>query len=404
MPPGSSAGPSLTTIHAGEPLPQLLRASLLLSGPVDVAEDWRARAIQYLGQAGYDGIVLVPEPRPQVEHPPSPERVAAWQADLLERVDAVLLWLPGAVGFLAGELIGRLSRSGRLVVGVQPGAGTPDAERVIGLLAGRKVPLARSLEDAVRMVLPMVLPSSPRRGGERSVPLSLWRSPSFQRWYQSLRRAGHRLEELQVEWTFRSRGVGRPPFLWAVRPRVRIAGEGREYSVEAVIGRPDVSSVVLYKPQPHKGGGRGDTLVVLVREFRAAGRGESGSVRLLPGGSAQRASERETDPTTTAVQEVLEETGLRLLPNQLEPVPLGSRQVASTLSSHVANLFRAELTAEQLVYLRDIERSKQPLGSGPSERCYLEIRSLTEAAASPDLDWGQLGMLHAALAAVQVGG
>ncbi|MFC8867293.1 hypothetical protein ACFUAC_06495 [Streptomyces sp. NPDC057148] len=41
---------------------------------------------------------------------------------------------------------------------------------------------------------------SRRTGGERAVPLVVWRSERFQRWYATLRSAGCRLLDARLEW------------------------------------------------------------------------------------------------------------------------------------------------------------------------------------------------------------
>jgi hypothetical protein len=42
--------------------------------------------------------------------------------------------------------------------------------------------------------------ASHRTGGERAVPLAVWRSEPFQRWYATRRTAGCRLLDARVEW------------------------------------------------------------------------------------------------------------------------------------------------------------------------------------------------------------
>jgi 8-oxo-dGTP pyrophosphatase MutT (NUDIX family) len=237
-------------------------------------------------------------------------------------------------------------------------------------------------------------PGALRRGGERAVPLILWRSPGFQSWYKALRSAGHRLDDAQLEWSYRSKAAGRPPLLWAMRPRVYLPTEHRHKSGEVVVGRSDVSATVLYYRQ----GRRAETLVALVREFRSAVRNQKGYGLMLPGGSAAQATEREQDARSTALKEVAEETGLRLEPGQLQAVLAGDRQLVASLSCHHSHLFRAELSAEQLQKLRATAAAGRPLGANPNERCFVTLHTLRELQEDPDLDWSQLGMLLHALA------
>jgi hypothetical protein len=187
------------------------------------------------------------------------------------------------------ELWGSWQRSSRVVLGVPPDQAAPESASRL------HIPVARSPGEAVEQALAMLRPGQIRRGGERTVPLLLWRSPGFAAWYQALRKAGHRLEDAQLEWSYRSRGAGRPPLLWALRPRVFVMGERRHKSGEVVIGRTDISASVLYYPS--QSGDPLDTLVALVREYRSAVRNRLGFGLMLPGGSAAMASERSARST-----------------------------------------------------------------------------------------------------------
>jgi len=385
-------------VYALEAPPAVFGASIFLGGSSE--EGWREEALYLLKSRGFDGVVLSPEPRPGPESgrrqnltAGDRDRLHAWQDEALQHCDLILMWLPPEAlsDFQVVEAWGQWHRSGKLILG------TPLREGpLVDTAHRRRIPIGNSLAELVAMAQQTVQPGAHRRGGERLVPISLWRSPSFQSWYRALTHAGHRLEGVEVEWTHRARGVSRPPFLWAVRPRIQVRGERRQLGGEVVIGRADISATVLYHRPPSAP--LSETLVVLVREFRAAVRNRSGFAWMLPGGSAARASERSQDPRTTAAQEVLEETGLRLPPEQLEPVPLGDRQLLASLVSYHAQLFRAALQPEQLAALRVTADAGQPLGATPSERCYVTVRTLAELCADPDLDWSQLGMLYCALA------
>jgi hypothetical protein len=152
-----------------------------------------------------------------------------------------------------------------------------------------------------------------RRGGERHVPLHIWRTEAFQAWYRQLCQAGHRLDEASVSWVFSSRGKG--VFAWVPRVRVWIAGEQRHKENEWFLGRPDIACAVLY----HRPSGTDllDTRVVLVREFRSAARTRDGFVHELPGGSSWHTG---ASPIQVACTEVEEETCLRIAPERLRPL------------------------------------------------------------------------------------
>jgi 8-oxo-dGTP pyrophosphatase MutT (NUDIX family) len=347
--------------------------------------------LRLLAERGYSGIVLLPEPR-EKGTAISPDRLSRWEDEALRHCDLILMWLPAEAlsDFAAIQRWGLLQRSGKLILGtpMHDGPLCQTAERL-------RIPLAHSLEALMTLGQQLCRPGVYRRGGERSVPLSLWRSPSFQSWLSALVHAGHRLDGIDLEWTHRARGIGRPPFLWAIRPRVQLSGERGLQNGEVVIGRADISATVLYhrsKATPLLA-----TQVVLVREFRAAVRNHGGYAWMLPGGSAARASERHHDARATAAQEIREETGLELASDLLEPVPLGDRQLLASLSSHHGHLFRAALSNAQLATLLQTASAGRPLGATPSERCYVSVRRLEELLAEPDLDWSQLGMVLYAL-------
>ncbi len=386
---------ALHAIHLGEPLPTAFSASVFLAGS---APGFREELFAQLGTSLFECVIFVPESRePSSAAASEPSRQEAWQSEALSLSDLLVLRLPEGEArspqLLA--LWAEWSRSGRLIVCGPHSDG-------LGRLPGQRLLFAETAADTAALILKFLRPGALRRAGERSVPLSLWRSPSFQSWYRALARAGHFLEDVEVEWTHRSRGIGRPPFLWAMRPRVRVRGERRQLSGEVVIGRADVSVTILF----HRPAGAAplDTQIVLVREFRAAVRNRSGFAWMLPGGSAAQAGERRSDPRHTAVQEVFEETGLRLPPEQLQALTAGDRQLVASLASYHAQVFRAELTDEQLASLRATAAAGRALGATPSERCFVTLRRLGELLSDPDFDWSHLGMLMFALGDLLGGG
>ncbi len=371
-----------------EPIPPAFSASLFVAG---VPGPWTQVVVAALRQAGWDGVVYLPAPGLVPDGDASQRtELSRWREEALRHSDGVLLWLGdgGQADPWLSELWGVWQRSSRVVLGVPKDQPTPDSASRL------HIPIARTVTEAVEQALAMLRPGHSRRGGERSIPLLLWRSPGFAAWYHALRKAGHRLEEAQLEWSYRSRAAGRPPLLWALRPRVFVVGERRHKSGEVVIGRTDVSASVLYHPSAS--GDVLDTLVVLVREYRSAVRNRLGFGLMLPGGSAATASERFHDPRTTAQREVTEETGLHIDPVQFVPIDAGDRQVAASLASYHCHLFRVLLRDDQLATLQAMASSGKPNGANVGERCYVTLRTVRELLASPDLDWSQLGMvLHA---------
>lgn len=380
------ASASLQIVRPPAAIPPSFTASLFLAGRGDGDGDgggWQAEVIEFLRQEGYAGLVYLPAADAATEE------LLAWEEEALRHADAILFHFAEAPDPLTRERWGAWRRTGKVVL-----CAAQDQQALRRAAARLRVPTGLTPREAVAHLLPLLRPGVPRRGGERAVPLVLWRSPAFQRWYRALRAAGNELDDVEVEWIYRPRaGPGRPPLIWALRPRVWVRAERRHKAGEIVVGRAEVSATVLYRPAAQVL----DTQVVLIREFRSAGTTADGYVWALPGGSAEHAADREQNAAITALREVQEETGLVLLPSQLEQVPGGARQLASTILSHRAHLFRAALTEEQLRTLQAAERAGRHHGANAGERCYVIVRPLRHLISGSQLDWGQLGMLLLAL-------
>lgn len=381
------------TIRPPAPIPAAFTASVYLAGPAaaDDAGGWRRRATELLGAGGFDGLVFDPQP---MADGGDAEQQAAWEEAALRQADAILFWRPGQWDAEVGAHWGAWRRSGKAVLGIgEPGPGRGPVFQAATRL---RVPVGHLLAEAVELLLPLLRPGAQRSGGERAVPLLVWRSPAFQRWYRDLRAVGNVLDDIEIEWSYRPRALsGKPPLLFAHRPKVWVRGERRHKAGEVVVARSDVSATVLYQPRPQLL----DTPVVLVREFRSAVHNRSGYVWELPGGSAERAAEADHDPRLTALREVEQETGLTLKPPQIQPVPVGARQVSATLLCHRAHLFRAILSGEQLESLRRSEERGTRFGANPSERCYVAVRTVGEIVRNGNVDWTQIGMILYALGA-----
>src|SRR5258708_3293070 len=91
-------------------------------------------------------------------------------------------------------------------------------------------------------------PGARRPGGQRHVPLLLWRTASFQRWYCAQAAAGNALLSARVVWTFRVGPTRRSAFYWAAHVQVHVAAENRVKANEVVISRPALSVLALYRP------------------------------------------------------------------------------------------------------------------------------------------------------------
>ncbi len=373
-------------IYARQPFPPAWEAALFLAGPTPRAQDvssWRPEALRLLKACGYRGVVFVPE-APNGEYQSSYIQQVEWERQAMSFADCILFWVPRDLqrlpGFTTNVEFGIWSRSAKAVLGFPP-----DAEKcryLRWLAEAERIPMRSSLSDTVEVCVTRLSRGGLRKDGERAVPLFLWRTESFQHWYRALRAAGNRLESANLLWSFTPARASKP-FAWILWVKVWVAAEERFKANEFVLSRSDIAVTLLHGPLQSD---LLDTEVVLVREFRSPGRTSDGFVHGLPGGSSPR---EHVLPVETAVDEVTEETGMRIAPTRW--VPVGVRQLDGTLSTHVAHAFRVELTAEEMEQARGLAALGTRRGV-ETERAYLQIRRMRDLLKDLRVDWAMLGM------------
>lgn len=381
----------VVVVHANEEPPPWWDAAVFLAGPLPRSADvpsWGPEAVALLRDRWRRTgrlVVFTPELREGVLADYTGQ--VAWEHRSLNWADTIVFWVPRDLvtmpAFTTNIEFGTWYDTGKVVLGAPPDA--PKNEYLQELAASAGAPVTATLGGAVDAALDMVGTGARRTGGERSVPLMVWRTESFQSWYGAQRRARNELLDARVEWTFRV-GPGRAFVLyWALHVQVHVAAEGRVKSNEVVISRPDTSQVVLY----HRGAALDDTTVVLVREFRSPAATSDGFVRELPGGSSADG----IAPVVRAVDEVREETGFVIGADRLRPV--GVRQVAATVTAHRAHVFAAAITFDELAWFR--ARQGTSHGADESERTWIEISTYGELLADARVDWSTLGMIARAV-------
>lgn len=382
----------MRVFYAGEPLPDATTCSVFLMGSSlradrGPAEPWRPAALRELADRGFRGEVFVPESR-DGNCPADDTGLPGWEDAALRRTDRILAWVPGDAAdpsepATADEWVYWAGRDpARLVLGIPPGVAHARHRQAYAQRFG--VPVVGTLAEACAAAADA---GEDRRGGECEVPLHVWRTASFQNWYAAQRAAGNVLHGAAIEWVFRVRDGA--VLFWALRVDVYVAAENRRKTNEVVVGRPDVSAVVLYRPGPDLLG----TEVVLVREFRSPAATADGYVWELPSGSTSRPGR---DPVDTAAEEVAEEVGLRLPRAAFRPH--GARQVAGTISTHRAHVFSAELTPAQVAELRAREAAGTPYGlAEESERTFVRVRTLKQILDETPADWATLGVILSVL-------
>lgn len=379
-------------VYAFEEAPQSYAKSLFLAGPTPRDEQtlsWRPEALRLLEKSGYDGVVFVPEARDKTWRSDYDGQIA-WEDKHLHMADCILFWVPRELksmpAFTTNDEWGTWKYSGKCVFGAPTNASKTNYQRHYAKKLG--VPTAQTLQDTIALALTMLSDGRERMGGEREVPLYIWRTQHFQSWYQAQKNAGNRLDGAEVT-VLRWVGPKGKPFLIAVRPTIFNPNEQRSHSNETVIIRPDIATMVLYCPgkTAHK------TMVAIVREFRVASSGADGLVWEVPGGSSFTPME----PILLAIAETDEEVGLRFPEKRVRKV--SSRQLAGTLSSHKADCFAVKLNVRELKWLKEESRKKIPHGEQDSgERTYIEVLTVAELLDSPNPDWTTIGMVMSAIA------
>lgn len=427
----------MQVVYALQDFPEEWTSAIFLAGPTPRAEhpvdSWRPEAIKFLEDEGFDGVVIVPEAEGGKWAQNYLDQIE-WETKGLNLADVVVFWVPRDLetmpAFTTNVEFGRWVDTLKLVLGHPKEA--PKTRYLDALLDEASQGHEEwhpTLEGTLRAAMARVGEGDLRRGGERYVPLHVWQTPMFQGWYASLKENGNRLDEAKLLWTF-VMPKARMVFSWVLWVKVWIEAEGRYKDIEWVFSRTDMSAVVLYQSWvPDK---RGEitgaqyhdvlkaTELVLIREFRSPVRNADGYVHEIPGGS----SVEDKTPLEVAKSEVAEETGLKLA-TTLESVThrylktaarrelhaqtglvvasqrfqeIGTRQVASTLSSHHVHLFAVELAESEMEQVRQLIAAGATQGvEEDTELTYLEIKTFDEVLTDGLLDWSMVGMISQAL-------
>lgn len=378
----------LTLVYAQEDLPDVdFSASIFLMGSLAKNEpSWYEEAIELLRAAGYRGVVFVPVDRVYGGHYKLDN--LDWEERCQQMADRILCRTPDGElklpDSLTADVWGGWKRSGKIVLCSPEGGWNGAYQRCFARML--RVPVAATLAEAVRLTLDKIGDGAKRSGGEREVPLHIWRTPSFQYWYAQLKAAGNRLEhayEVKTVWARQGTQV----FMWELHVDIFVTAENRHKANEIVIGRPSTSSVMLYRRREDSAHPINDLEWVSVREFRSAVATNDGWVRELPGGSDFATDLSWLD---IAVMEVFDETGLQIDPSRF--VYHGARQALATMSAHQAHLFSVELTAEEMAYAKLHEELKTVFGDG-EERTYIEVVTVGEVLANSAYDRSTVSMV-----------
>ncbi len=378
-------------IYAQEATPEKINKSVFLVGPTPRSaetQSWRPRMIQHLRDYGFKGTVFTPEPRDGSWHGNYLDQTG-WERRHLEMADVILAWVPRELehmpAFTTNVEFGRYVTSNRMFYGRPDNA--PKTRYLDWLFETETgYPPCNTMEDlAMSAVAALDGKGADRTGGERYVPLNIWNTEAFQRWYASQKAVGNRLDDARVLWNFTIPKI-RMVFAYILWVKVWIEAEQRWKENEFIFSRSDISSVLpIWKAKEVL-----DSKVVLVKEFRSPVRNSDSFVHELPGGSKFKGMGDEA--LKLAAEELAEETGLEIDPSRF--YYLSDRQLASTLSTHKAYLFAVELTDDELALAEAKAKKMETFGvAEDSERTYVEVRTVRELLASNDVDFSMLGMV-----------
>lgn len=389
----------MEVVYAGEEMPEKITKSIFLAGPTprnkEEQESWRPDALSILEDKGFDGVVFVPEDR-SGEFKHSYDDQVEWEEKYLNVADCIVFWVPRDLepdskgypkmaAFTTNVEFGTWQASGKIVFGAPPKA---TKNGYLKYYADKyNVPMSETLVDTLDDAMEMLGEGAEREGGERYVPLFIWKQESFQNWYKAQTEAGNRLEEARLLFNFRPR-YKNFVFLWVLHAKVYVKEEDRVKDNEFVLARPDISSVCLYY---ETGDSIFENKVILIKEFRTPAATDDGFVRELPGGSAINSG----NPEEIAAEEVHEETGFYLDPARLKSH--GARRLVGTLSSHKAHLYSAKITEEELEWFTSqdgIVHGKEE----DTERTFIEVHPVQNLIDNKLVDWTTLGMILQVLA------
>jgi len=147
-------------IYAKEALLGDFSKSIFLAGPTPRSKEvqsWRPEAIEFLKEAGFDGVVFSPEPRGTGWHGEYTDQIE-WEEQCLHRADCILFWIPRNLktlpGFTTNDEWGFWKASGKVVFGAPLDAPKVKYQRYYAIKL--KVPNANSLRETVHLAMEMI--------------------------------------------------------------------------------------------------------------------------------------------------------------------------------------------------------------------------------------------------------
>lgn len=380
---------ALTLVYAGEQIPQQINKSVFLAGPSLRSHNegmisWREKAIQILETLEYDGIVFIPEGRGGI-YPSSYDTQIHWETKCLNVADNILFYINRDVendilGLTTNSEFGQWMESGKCVLATEP---TADSVRYQEWWAKEiKVPAYHDMFNAIKFIMTEQGDGVYRTGGERFIPLEIWKLDQFQSWYKQVKLNGNTLEEARVLHVHRIPSNNKI-FAYSIWASVFITKEERRKTNEFIFSRPDISSCLLYywRPDPM------ECEVVLVSEFRTPVNNSKGLVYELPGGSSIKQG---VDPRVTMTEELHEECGFDAKQDKLEFV--SANQLASTMLTHKSHLYSYKLDRYELDAIK-ANVGKIFGNEQDTERTEIHVFRVADIIDADWIDWANLGQM-----------
>jgi ADP-ribose pyrophosphatase YjhB (NUDIX family) len=359
----------MKVVYLGEEVPKEFSHSIFLFGTMNKnGKSWRDEFCNYLEENGYNGVVFNPEPRDKNYDFQYGKAHIKWEFDVQNMSDIYVFWIDRDnknVGLTTNVDFGRTVKIRNVIYG-RPKDKVQEEMYLDNLYKSefpmRDIPetlyeLSADVMDEINNISPDKNDKrSPRRDGERYIPLNVWNLDQFKKWYRNHTKIGNRIDNAKLLWNFKP-AKSEKIFIYSMWVNIWIQAEKRFKSNEFIISRTDISSTLLLHENKNC---PLESKVVLVKEFRSPVNNDECFIYELPSGSTFKPNKTVEE---IAVGELKEETGLIVDPKRL--IKIKERQLAGTLSTHTSSLFCVHITDDELHQIESIPNDDANILTNP---------------------------------------